>query len=110
MEENLTGKVRAEYWREIINDQLVSDMSGNKYCLLKGVSYKRFLYWQRKFRYQDKKLSSSLPKEETGLNFIPLPNSFSSNIVSEEFSNDEACEIDLYLPLRIKLRVSGVSL
>lgn len=110
MEENLIGKAREEYWREIINDQLGSGKSGNKYCLLKGVSYKRFLYWHRKFQNQDKELSNTLLKEESGSNFISLPNSFSSNIVSEEFSNDEACEIELYLPLRIKLRVSGVSL
>lgn len=110
MEEELRGKAREEYWRDIINDQLCSGISVNKYCLLKGVSYKRFLYWQRKFKNQYNDLSNSFVKEELGSNFISLPNTFSSNIASEEFSNNEACEIELYLPLRIKLRVSGVSL
>jgi hypothetical protein len=110
MEEELRGKAREEYWREIVNEQLCSGKSGNKYCQLKGVRYKNFLYWQRKFKKQGKDLSNSLLNEETGSNFIALPNTLSSSIVSEGCSNEEACEMELYLPLRIKLRVSGVSL
>ena len=44
----------AEYWRQYIDTWKASDQSQSAFCRVNELNYHRFLYWQRKFRKQER--------------------------------------------------------
>jgi hypothetical protein len=104
--EELQGKARAEFWREIVSGQSSCGMSCRNYCESKGVNYERFLYWQSKFRRLEESPEKSLVKAET--NFISVANFIDKEEQPVDPLKEEYSKIELELPYGIKLRVSGV--
>ena len=46
----------AEYWRHHIDAWKASEQSQSEFCRVNELNYHRFLYWQRKFRKQERQV------------------------------------------------------